>query len=56
LSFTQGRVAGQIVQFDAPSVQLTELKNADDNGDARLSFTLTLLPVLGNDELVITVK
>ena len=56
LSFTQGRVAGQIVQFDAPSVQLTELKNADDNGTARLSATLTLLPVLGNDELVITVK
>ena len=56
LSLVHGKDDGSIVQIDAPAVQLSDLKNADDNGTARLSFTTTLIPVDGDDELVITLK
>lgn len=56
LSFTHGNKPGGIVQFDAPKVQLSALKYADDKGNARITANLSLLPNVGNDELVITVK
>ncbi|CAM2154456.1 conserved hypothetical protein [Paraburkholderia tropica] len=54
LSFTHGTVAGNIIRLASPSVQLSEPQYGDDNGNAQLQATLTLVPQAGNDELVIT--
>ncbi|MBR7961418.1 hypothetical protein KDW41_13290 [Burkholderia vietnamiensis] len=56
LTITQGTVAGNIVQIDAPKVQLSDPTYTDDNKKAMLDATLTISPDRGNDELVITVK
>lgn len=51
-----GTVAGNIVQFDAPKVQLVDVTEAEFEGTLALQFGLTLNPNAGNDELTITVK
>jgi hypothetical protein len=56
LTITHGTVAGNIVQFDAPKVQLTDPSYTDQDSKAMLDATLTVIPDAGNDELVITVK
>jgi hypothetical protein len=56
LSITQGMTAGNIVQFDAPKVQLTAPTYSDDANVAMLGATLSLNPNVGDDELTITVK
>ncbi|WP_321944732.1 phage tail tube protein [Burkholderia cenocepacia] len=56
LTITQGNVPGNIVQFDAPKVQLTDPSYSDQDKKVMLDATLTVSPALGNDELVITVK
>ncbi|WP_322105853.1 phage tail tube protein [Paraburkholderia sp. J41] len=56
LTVQHGQVAGNIVQFDAPQVQISNLSYSDQNNKALLNGDLTLSPLAGNDELVITVK
>jgi hypothetical protein len=56
LNITHGTVAGNIVQFDAPKVQISNLAYSDTNSKALLGGDLTVTPDAGNDELVITVK
>jgi len=56
LQMIHGTVAGNIVQFDAPKVQLTSPSFSDDNGLAMLSMSLELQPNAGNDEFIISVK
>lgn len=56
LSLVHGTTAGNIVQIDAPKVQVTSPAISDDNGLAFLSLNLALQPNTGNDEILISVK
>ncbi len=56
LSIQQGQTAGNIVLFEAPQAQISNLSYSDTNNKALLNGDLTLSPNQGNDELVITVK
>jgi hypothetical protein len=52
-----GTVAGQIVQLDMPKIQLTsEPSISDDNKNVMLNLGFDILPVTGNDELIVTVE
>ncbi|WP_186137337.1 phage tail tube protein [Burkholderia gladioli] len=53
-NITHGTVAGNIVKIDAPSVQLTNLTYSDQDSKVMLNADMTINPVNGNDELVIT--
>ena len=56
LQVVHGTVAGNIVQIDAPAVQLVSPKFADSQGIQMLQANLLFMPVSGNDEITITVK
>jgi len=56
LAMTHGTTAGNIVEFAAPKVGLTNASVSNDGGFAMLTTGLFLQPDAGNDELVITVK
>lgn len=56
LQLVHGVVAGNIVQIDAPQVQLSAPSQGDSQNNVTLSMTMGLLPDSGNDELTITVK
>ena len=56
LQIVHGTVAGNIVQIDAPKVELANPTYTDSQGDAMLDMDLTLLPDAGDDEVKITVK
>lgn len=56
LSVTHGTIAGNIIQLNAPAAQLTSPSYTDQDGVAMLSGSLTVVPVLGNDEVEIIVK
>lgn len=56
LSVTQGTVAGNKVQIDAPKVQIGNPTIGDRLGISTEQFPLTLMASTANDELVITVK
>jgi len=56
LQLVHGTVAGNVVQIDAPKVQIGPPAYGNTDGLATLSLPLTLVPDAGDDELVITVK
>ncbi|RKP43805.1 hypothetical protein D7S86_28420 [Pararobbsia silviterrae] len=56
LTVQQGMMAGNIVLFEAPQAQISNLSYSDQNSKALLNGDLGLSPQNGNDELVITVK
>jgi hypothetical protein len=56
LQMIHGLTAGNIVQIDAPRVQITNPSISDDGGIAMLSVGLGLQPNLGNDEILISVR
>lgn len=56
LQVVHGGTAGNIVQIDAPKVQLTNPQYADSDGIQMLQMGLALVPSSGDDELTITVK
>lgn len=56
LQMIHGVGAGNIVQIDAPKVQLTDPSYSDNNGIAMLSLGLQFQPNAGNDELTVVVK
>jgi hypothetical protein len=56
LQMVHGVTAGNIVQIDAPQVQLSAPSQGDSQNNVTLSMTLGLLPNSGDDELTITVK
>ncbi|XHS78500.1 phage tail tube protein [Burkholderiaceae bacterium UC74_6] len=56
MSLVHGTVAGNIVQFDAPAVQMTTPSFTEDKGIQMMRSNLVLKPSAGNDELTITVK
>ena len=56
LAVQHGTVAGNIVAFDAPKVQIGRLTQGSSQGIANYSLPLMLTPDAGNDELTITVS
>lgn len=56
LSITHGTTAGNIIKFDAPGAQMLEPSYSDQDGITNVTAGLAINPILGNDELVITVK
>ena len=55
-SFKHGTIAGNIINFFMPSVQIANPKYSDSDSIAMIGMDLHLIPVSGNDELRITVK
>ncbi|HEY9081342.1 phage tail tube protein [Magnetovibrio sp.] len=51
-----GLTAGNIVQFDAPKVQIQSPKYSESDGISMLDMSLNVTPNTGDDELKITVK
>lgn len=56
LQLIHGVGAGNIVQIDAPRVQVGVPKHRDSQGISMLDIPLTLVPDTGDDEIKITVK
>lgn len=56
LQMIHGTTAGNIIQIDAPKVQVTNPSLSDDNGLAMLSLDLSIQPNVGNDEILISVR
>jgi len=56
LSLIHGTVAGNIVQIDAPQVEIGKPSQGNSQGVITYSLPLRLCPATGNDELTITVK
>ena len=56
MQLVHGITAGNIVQIDAPKVQITSPKYADKDGVTMLSAALVLVPNASNDEFTLTVK
>ena len=56
LTLTHGTTAGNIIQIDAPRVQLSDPSYSDDDGVAMMNAKMSLVPAIGNDEIIITVK
>jgi len=56
LQLIHGTVAGNIVQIDAPQVEIGKPSQGNSQGVLTYSLPLRLCPNTGNDELTITVK
>lgn len=56
MQLVHGTVAGNIVQIDAPAVQITAPTYGDFEGGAMMNAGIKLNPSSGNDELTITIK
>lgn len=56
MQMIHGTTAGNIVQLDAPKVQITNPSISDDNGLAFFGVDLELQPNIGNDELIVSVR
>lgn len=55
-SVTHGTSAGNKVKFDAPKMQLTKPAYQDKDGISMLQTSANFIPVLGNDELYLSVQ
>lgn len=56
LEFVHGTVAGNIIEIDAPKVQVSNAALNNDQNVAMLSCNLSFQPNAGNDEVVLTFK
>ncbi|MBF0095161.1 MAG: hypothetical protein HQL34_11530 [Alphaproteobacteria bacterium] len=56
LQLVHGTTAGNIIQIDAPAVQITEPAMVEDQGVTMCQCTLTFTAPQGDDEFVITAK
>tara|TARA_R110002072_G_scaffold302699_2_gene487448 strand:+ start:12102 stop:13022 length:921 start_codon:yes stop_codon:yes gene_type:complete len=56
LQIVHGGTAGNIIQIDAPKVEIGAPNYTDDNGIMMMTIPLRYLPDAGNDEVEITVK
>jgi hypothetical protein len=57
MSIVHGTVAGNIVQIDAPAVQITgDVGLVEDGGKLHVTMPVSLIPVSGNDEITFTSK
>jgi hypothetical protein len=56
LQLIHGTTAGNIIQIDAPKVQLTTISEQDGDGELHYNIGLSLVPNAGDDEFVLTIK
>lgn len=56
LQLVHGVTAGNIVQFDAPAVEVFNPRYGENQGVSTIEMNLAFVPSAGNDELTITVK
>jgi hypothetical protein len=56
MSLVHGVTAGNIVQIDAPRVQITGIDLPEEDGVIMLALDVVLLPNAGNDEIIFTSK
>jgi len=56
LSLIHGTTAGNIVQIDAPKVQLTTIAMQDGDGELHYNLGLSFIPDAGDDEFLLTIK
>jgi hypothetical protein len=56
MALVHGTTAGNIVQINAPKVQITEPKYNENDGIVMLAAGLRLMPNAGNDEISIVVR
>lgn len=56
LQLVHGTVSGNIVQIDAPFVQLLKPRNVNSDGVVGLQMNVNLTPNVGNDEFKLTIK
>ncbi|MEO5341096.1 MAG: phage tail tube protein [Magnetococcus sp. MYC-9] len=56
LQFIHGTTAGNILQIDAPNIQILEPRMSEDEGVMMLQCTLLFQPSSGNDEIVFTAR
>ncbi len=56
LQLVHGTTAGNIVQIDAPKIQLTSISEQDGDGELHYNLGLSLVPDSGDDEFILTVK
>lgn len=56
MQLIHGTAAGNIVQLDAPAVQVFQPRYGEQQGISTLEMGLAFVPSAGNDELTITVK
>lgn len=56
LQLIHGTVAGNIVQIDAPKVQITGMDTPEEDGAVMLALDVILQPNAGNDEITLTSK
>lgn len=56
LQLIHGTTAGNIVQIDAPKVQLTTIAFQDGDGELHYNLGLSLVPNAGDDEFILTIK
>jgi hypothetical protein len=55
MAIVHGTVAGNIVEIDAPAVQIGRYGQGESQGILNNTLPMMMLPSAGNDELVITV-
>jgi len=56
LEIVHGDTAGNIIEIDAPKVELSNPRYSESQGVLMITMDMTFVPNSGNDELVITVK
>ncbi len=56
LQVIHGITVGNIVQIDAPKIQLTNISHAEADGVLQYSLSTIFIPVAGDDEIKITFK
>lgn len=56
LSVIHGTVAGNIVEIDAPAIEIGKISQGQTDGILNYSLPLSLCPVAGRDEIAITVR
>jgi hypothetical protein len=57
LALTHGTIAGNIVEINAPAVQITgNIAMSEEQGKVMMTMPVTFLPVAGNDEVTFTSK
>lgn len=56
MQLVHGVGAGNVIQIDAPKVQITDPSYQDSDGVAMLSMGLSLQPNIGDDEISIVIK
>lgn len=56
LQLVHGTVAGNIIEINAPAMQISDASYSEFEGDAMVNATAKYMPVNGNDEFTITVR